>query len=308
MALGGDEVGDEGNGTDPGRDVDREWVRWGGSVTGGGPGTHGSEAEAGTDGSMDGGTDTGGGVAAPLPTNRFRMGLLAAGAMALIGCLVTSAVLLMGSDDGAGGKGGAGAQAGEDDIADRGLPTRLGPTALPAPSGSADGFDQWAGPGCTTGAYREIGRFENGTAAWYTVRSGGQDEDPCDGRFSAVPMSGSATRDATSSAVWSWKLDQEYERCSLAVYVPDTSRASEVAGDPTFYRVLADPGDTGSGYTGFGVRQTVHRGSLVPVGSYEVKGGTDFAVQLIDRGRDWGEAAKVGAHHAAAQMKLTCGS
>ncbi|WP_338672172.1 adhesin [Streptomyces sp. SCSIO 30461] len=284
-----------GEGTDPGPDLDREWARWAGAVESGGPGDH--DAERGV----------GGDTAAPLPANRLRKGLLAAAAVALVGCLVTSAVLLTGSyDDSEGGKGGAGAQASEDDIADRGLPTRLGPTALPDPSGTADGFAQWAGPGCTTGAYREIGRFENGTAAWYTVGSGGQDDDSCDGRFSSVPMSGSETRDATSSAVWSWRLDREYTRCSLAVYVPGTSRATEVAGDPTFYRVLADPDDTGSGYTGFGVRQTAHRGSLVPVGSYEVKGGTEFAVQLIDRGRDWGEAAKVGAHHAAAQMKLTC--
>ncbi|MFD7610488.1 adhesin [Streptomyces sp. NPDC059828] len=245
------------------------------------------------------------GLAAPPATKRFRRGLLAAGIVVVVGCLVAAAAALFtGSDD--EGDGAGGSQASEDDIAGRGVPTRIGPTALPDPAG--EGFERWAGPGCTTGGYRERGRFENGTAAWYTVKSGGRSDDSCDGSFSAVPMSGSATQDKNASAVWSWKLDQEYKRCSLAVYVPRTTRATDVAGDPTFYRVLADPDDTGSGYTGFGVRQTVHRGSLVPVGSYEVKGGTDFAVQLLDRGRDWGSAAKVGAHHAAAQMKLTCAS
>ncbi|MFI2316729.1 hypothetical protein ACH5AP_28385 [Streptomyces anulatus] len=39
--------------------------------------------------------------------------------------------------------------------------------------------------------------------------------------------------------------------------------------------------------------------------SYPVKGDV-FAVQLIDRGRDWGDAKRVGAHHAAAQMKASC--
>lgn len=41
------------------------------------------------------------------------------------------------------------------------------------------------------------------------------------------------------------------------------------------------------------------------MGNYPVKGDT-FAVLLIDRGRDWGAADRVGAHHAAAQMMVEC--
>lgn len=78
-----------------------------------------------------------------------------------------------------------------------------------------------------------------------------------------------------------------------------------VAGNPTVYRVLSDPEDADSAYRGFAVRQGAHRGSAVDVNSYPVKGDT-FAVQLIDRGRDRGSAARVGAHHAAAQRKVTC--
>ncbi|MFE7775767.1 adhesin [Streptomyces sp. NPDC057445] len=227
--------------------------------------------------------------------------------MAVLGCFIAAAALITTSDR----DGGGDARGGDDDISAGGAPTRIGPTrigptSLPDPEVTGPGFEQWAGPGCSTGRYREDGRFENGRAAWYTVPSGGRRDSSCDGSFSAVPMSGSAERDASSSATWSWDLDRSYKKCSLAVIVPSSTRASDVAGNPTLYRVLADPNDPGSGYTGFGVRQTVHRGELVPVGSYTVKGGTTFAVQLVDRGRDWGTAALVGAHHAAAQMKLTC--
>ncbi|MEV7087499.1 adhesin [Streptomyces sp. NPDC093085] len=177
----------------------------------------------------------------------------------------------------------------------------------PAPSGAADGpgEGEWAGPGCTTGSYREHGRFENGKAAWYTVKTGGYKGSSCDGRFSSVPMSGSPYVDGHSSAVWSWKLDASYEKCALAVYVPDSGRDADVAGDPTVYQVLADPADAASGYATFGVRQTAHRGSLVEVGSHEVKGGT-FSVRMVDRGQDWGSEERFGAHHAAAQMRVTC--
>lgn len=230
--------------------------------------------------------------------SRFRKGLLAGGAVVVLGCFIAATALLMGPD------GTGDAQAADDDITGLGVPTRVGPTALPS-EGDED-FEEWAGPGCKTGHYREEGRFENGDAAWYTVRDGGQRDSSCDGRFTAVPMSASATKDRGGTAIWSWELDASHRECSLAVFVPRTNRATDSAGDPTFYRVLADPTDVRSGYTGFGVRQTAHRGELVPVGSYPVKGEGVFAVQLLDRGRDWGSAARLGAHHAAAQMKLTC--
>ncbi|MFD3971484.1 adhesin [Streptomyces cyaneofuscatus] len=165
-------------------------------------------------------------------------------------------------------------------------------------------FTQWAGPGCTAGEYREYGRFERGEAGWYAVASGGFTGGGCDGRFSAVPMSGSPTEDRGSTATWSWHLGDGFRSCALTVFVPE-GRARDVAGDPTVYRVLSDPADAHSAYTGFAVRQTQHRGSAVEVGTYPVKGDA-FAVLLIDRGRDWGASERVGAHHAAAQMRVVC--
>ncbi|MFE4174535.1 adhesin [Streptomyces sp. NPDC056909] len=180
-----------------------------------------------------------------------------------------------------------------------------GVTSMATGSGPDAGYTAWAGPGCASGEYREHGRFENGDAAWYTVTSGGHRGDSCDGRFSAVPMSGSPDQDRGSTAVWSWQLGKGYARCALAVYVPDSGQDRDTAGHPTVYRVLTDPSDITSAYAAFGVRQTAHRGGLVSVGSYRVE-GESFSVQLLDRGRDWGSPDRYGAHHAAAQMKVDC--
>ncbi|MFF2699933.1 adhesin [Streptomyces cyaneofuscatus] len=264
---------------------------------------------------------------------RRRKALLAAGVVVAAGGLATVAALLLSGGGSVGGgtsrtdaAGRAGALPGPPDRIGGGAPTRIGPgedaPAVPAPSpdepsaeapdapGSTSApeegrrFTQWAGPGCTAGEYREYGRFERGEAGWYAVASGGFTGGGCDGRFSAVPMSGSPTEDRGSTATWSWHLGEGFRSCALTVFVPE-GRARDVAGDPTVYRVLSDPADAHSAYTGFAVRQTQHRGSAVEVGTYPVKGDA-FAVLLIDRGRDWGASDRVGAHHAAAQMRVVC--
>ncbi|MFF2538474.1 adhesin [Streptomyces cyaneofuscatus] len=262
---------------------------------------------------------------------RRRKALLAAGVVVAAGGLATVAALLLSGGGSVGGgtsrtdaAGRAGALPGPPDRIGGGAPTRIGPgedaPAVPAPeepsaeapdapgstSTPEEGrrFTQWAGPGCTAGEYREYGRFERGEAGWYAVATGGFTGGGCDGRFSAVPMSGSPTEDRGSTATWSWHLGEGFRSCALTVFVPE-GRARDVAGDPTVYRVLSDPADAHSAYTGFAVRQTQHRGSAVEVGTYPVKGDA-FAVLLIDRGRDWGASDRVGAHHAAAQMRVVC--
>ncbi|WP_406251876.1 adhesin [Streptomyces cyaneofuscatus] len=268
---------------------------------------------------------------------RRRKALLAAGVVVAAGGLATVAALLLSGGGSVGGgtsRTDAAGRAGA--LPDRiggGAPTRIGPgedaptepspeepsaeapeepedpdaTDTPGSTGSPEEdrrFTQWAGPGCTAGEYREYGRFERGEAGWYAVASGGFTGGGCDGRFSAVPMSGSPTEDRGSTATWSWHLGEGFRSCALTVFVPE-GRARDVAGDPTVYRVLSDPADAHSAYTGFAVRQTQHRGSAVEVGNYPVKGDA-FAVLLIDRGRDWGASDRVGAHHAAAQMRVVC--
>ncbi|MEV6472519.1 adhesin [Streptomyces sp. NPDC051657] len=256
---------------------------------------------------------------------RRRKALLAAVVVVVAGGLVTVASLLVqggGSVGGGSTRTDAAGRAGA--LPDRvggAAPTRIGPapdaeTEEPgaprgtpsgpsASPGGGRGLTQWAGPGCAAGTYRERGRFESGDAGWYTVDSGGFDGGGCDGRFSAVPMSGSPTEDRGSTATWSWRLGRGFSECALTVFVPGGGSPRDAAGDPTVYRVLSDPDDADSAYTGFAVLQTEHRGRAVPVRTYPVKGEV-FAVQLIDRGRDWGDAKRVGAHHAAAQMRASC--
>ncbi|MEV4877506.1 adhesin [Streptomyces cyaneofuscatus] len=263
---------------------------------------------------------------------RRRKALLTAGVVVAAGGLATVAALLVsGGGSVAGGTSRTDAAGRTGALPDRiggGAPTRIGPgedapaapspeeppseapeaPEVPEPPASPDEegrrFTQWAGPGCTAGEYREYGRFERGEAGWYAVASGGFTGGGCDGRFTAVPMSGSPTEDRGSTATWSWHLGEGFRECALTVFVPE-GRARDVAGDPTVYRVLSDPADADSAYTGFAVRQTQHRGSAVEVGNYPVKGDA-FAVLLIDRGRDWGASDRVGAHHAAAQMRVVC--
>ncbi|MEV7401600.1 adhesin [Streptomyces sp. NPDC091267] len=267
---------------------------------------------------------------------RSRKAWLAAGAVVLTGSLVTAVSVLAsaGGDSRTEAVGRPGAGPGD---REGGAPSRIGPSdpdtdpappSDPDPSDSATGAGQtsqapsrapsgspsseppyryavWAGPGCSTGEYREYGRFENGDAGWYTVDSGGYRGSSCDGRFSAVPMSGTPDEDRGSTATWSWHLGAGYRECALTVFVPRSDRDRDVAGNPTVYRVLSDPDNADSAYTGFAVSQVAHRGTAVDVNTYPVKGDT-FAVQLIDRGRDWGSEKLLGAHHAAAQLKASC--
>ncbi len=241
----------------------------------------------------------------------------AAGSVVAAGCLI-AAVALLGGDvlpdldrnrGPDGGGDGSGDREGGGRLPERSLPSRIAPPrATPsggAPSGPPE-YAVWAGPGCATGTtYREGGRVENGDAAWYTVASGGLRDGGCDGRFTALPMSGSPDRDGTGTATWTWPVGDAYTRCALAVFVPKGPRDIDVAGDPTVYRVLADADDPTSAYAAFGVLQTAHRGTLVQVGTYPVRSST-FTVRLTDRGRDWGARSRLGAHHAASQLRLTC--
>ncbi len=278
----------------------------------------GASRTAGVDGSWVA-RETLAGRLSTLP--RRRKALLAAGVVVAAGGLVTVASLLLSGGGSVGGGSSRTDAAGRPGaVPDRiggAAPTRIVPgpgtdteapeTPPPSSEPPAEGsrFTEWAGPGCATGTYEERGRFESGDAGWYTVENGGFDGDGCDGRFSAVPMSGSPTEDRGSTAIWSWHLGRGFSECALTVFVPDSGRPRDAAGEPTVYRVLSDPGDADSAYTGFAVLQTEHRGTAVPVRSYPVKGDV-FAVQLIDRGRDWGDARRVGAHHAAAQMRASC--
>ncbi|MQS98653.1 adhesin [Streptomyces jumonjinensis] len=195
----------------------------------------------------------------------------------------------------------ASADAPADTRADRERPPSTG---RPSPR-KTPVYRAWAGPGCSGGGrYQEHGRYRDGEDGWYTRDGGGHRGDGCDGRFSAVPMSGSASKDSGGAATWSWYVGSGYTRCSLEVVVPRGRRDADAAGDPTVYRVLADPDDAHSSLTVFEIDQTALRGRTTTVRNLPVH-DQRLTVRLLDRGEDWG-GSREGAHHAAAQMRAEC--
>ncbi|MEU7060999.1 adhesin [Streptomyces sp. NPDC046197] len=180
-----------------------------------------------------------------------------------------------------------------------------GPARGPAP---AD-YSAWVGHGCpsgTYGGYAEYGRYSDGMEGWYTVDQGGYDGGSCDGSFAAVPMSGSRTQDHDNGALWWWSVGRAYDTCAIGVFVP-SGDSTDVGGDPTTYRVLSDPQDESSAYATFQIDQRANRGRLVDAGTYRVQDGR-IAVRLLDRGQDWNDNGPTYTHHAAAQMRITCGA
>ncbi|MFD9218654.1 adhesin [Streptomyces sp. NPDC060064] len=260
--------------------------------------------------------------------------LLVGGVVLMALTLVVTAVSLYGGDsEQAGADASGGASDSDFDRGDfGGAPQRIEPTALPgAPSESPTGspspspggsqgekkpkppqnvhrpsYSAWAGPGCTGGGgYQERGRFSDGDDGWYTVYTGGHKGDGCDGSFSAVPMSGSPTKDSGGTATWSWYVGSGYATCSVSVAIPESERDRDVAGDPTTYTVLADPADQDSAIKSFEIDQTSLRGRGLIVEKIPVL-NQQLTVQLVDRGKDWGSDQRGGAHHAAAQMRADC--
>ncbi|NUL04374.1 adhesin [Streptomyces lunaelactis] len=261
--------------------------------------------------------------------------LLAGGVVLTALALVVSAVSLYGGDS---ARAGADASGGDSDFGRGdglgGAPQRIEPSALPGtspsasptgssspsprPTGSRGGkkpkppqnasspsYSAWAGPGCSGGGlYKERGRYSDGDDGWYEVDEGGHRGDGCDGSFTAIPMSGSTTKDSDGTATWSWYVGSGYTTCSVSVVIPESRRDRDVAGEPTTYNVLADPDDQDSAIKSFRIDQTKLRGSGLIVEKIPVR-NQQLAVQLVDRGQDWG-GDRDGAHHAAAQMRADC--
>ncbi|WP_406501781.1 hypothetical protein OHA04_33580 [Streptomyces sp. NBC_01590] len=166
-----------------------------------------------------------------------------------------------------------------------------------------------AGPGCATpagGGYQQDGYFSDGSAGWYTRSSGGWSGNGCNGRYVAVPMSGDTGVDAKSRVKWWWKPGTQARTCQISVYIPNSNTSLYVGGHPTKYHVLVNANDRSTMYSSFTINQVAHRGQWVDAGTFALKGST-IGVKLLDRGDDWSKGWEK-AHHAAAQIKVTCRS
>ncbi|MFE7131858.1 adhesin [Streptomyces sp. NPDC057638] len=176
--------------------------------------------------------------------------------------------------------------------------------AYPSRTAARPVYRAWAGPGCSGGGeYRERGRYHDGEDGWYSRARGGHRGHGCDGRFTAIPMSGSPDQDSAGSATWSWRLGPGYRHCALRVVVPRGERDQDAAGAPSVYQVLDHP-DADRPRRTFRLDQEALRGGTAVVRDLSVRGRW-LTVRLTDRGVDWGEGRE-GAHHAAAQMRAEC--
>lgn len=166
-----------------------------------------------------------------------------------------------------------------------------------------------AGPGCPVpsgGGYKQHNYFADGTKGWYTRTTGAWTGDGCNGGYAAVPMSGSTTTDAKNRVMWWWRPGTTARTCQISVFVPHSNTTLYVGGHPTTYHVLVDANDRTTKYDSFTVNQASLRGRWVDAGTFSMKGAT-IGVKLLDRGDDW-SSGWGKAHHAAAQMKVTCRS
>lgn len=225
-----------------------------------------------------------------------------------------------GSGDGGGsGSGDGGGDAGSPPSSGGGRSggSHGGGADAPATTGGGGGapksadskviYTDYAGPSCPTpprGGYYEQNRFTDGDGGWYSLGGGGYVGHGCDGVFASVPMSGDPDKDAHSRVMWWWEPGTSARSCQVSVYVPKGPNDRDVAGHPTTYHVLTDPFDRTTKYDSFTVDQAGHRGQWVDVGSFAVKQGK-IGIKLLDRGDDWSAGWNL-AHHAAAQMKVTC--
>ncbi|WP_406408299.1 hypothetical protein OG923_07130 [Streptomyces halstedii] len=166
-----------------------------------------------------------------------------------------------------------------------------------------------AGPGCPVpsgGGYKQHNYFADGTKGWYTRTTGAWTGDGCNGGYVAVPMSGSTSTDAKNRVMWWWRPGTMARTCQISVFVPHSNTTLYVGGHPTTYHVLVDANDRTTKYDSFTVNQASLRGRWVDAGTFSMKGAT-IGVKLLDRGDDW-SSGWGKAHHAAAQMKVTCRS
>lgn len=273
---------------------------------------------------------------------RRRRALLAAGVVVVVSGLVTVASLLVqggGSVGGGSTRTDAAGRAGA--LPDRvggAAPTRIGPgpdTGTDTSTGTGTGADT------DTGADPEAPGAPRGTPPGPSASPGTAAASPS-GRVPAARRAGTGSADVSragtragtrstpaASTAAGATAGSARSRCRAARPRTGAPRPPGPGGWAGVQRVRADrlrprerkparrrrgpdrlpgalrPGRRGLRVHGFRRGPDGTPGSAVPVRSYPVKGDV-FAVQLIDRGRDWGDAKRVGAHHAAAQMKASC--
>ncbi|HEV7935712.1 MAG TPA: hypothetical protein VGP70_25780 [Actinomadura sp.] len=168
--------------------------------------------------------------------------------------------------------------------------------------GKAQGiFNVVAGPGCGGGSYSRVGYYTKGKSGWLSG-SGGFSGQGCNGRFDALPMSGSDTsHDSGLYALWTFDPGS-HTQCKVQIYIPNKSDRVYVGGSPAHYSVHQKNG--GAILAGFSFDQPSNRGRWVNGRSFTSHG--PFWVRVANIGKDWSGNKRTYAHVAAAQVRATC--
>ncbi|MEV4615658.1 hypothetical protein AB0K43_24155 [Kitasatospora sp. NPDC049258] len=175
------------------------------------------------------------------------------------------------------------------------------PTTPPAAAPSYTGI---GGAWCNSASvsFSQYGWWE-GSHGWFT-QTGGFAGASCNGKFTSMPMSGSATKDDGNSVVWTFRTAPVTSgTCKISVYIPNNKDIRVVGGAPAYYTVQSGSAP-GSGTIGsFGVNQVKNLGQWVSAGSFTLTGGY-ISVMLHTRGVDFDGANH--AHLAAAAARADC--
>ncbi|MFJ2780608.1 MULTISPECIES: hypothetical protein [unclassified Kitasatospora] len=161
--------------------------------------------------------------------------------------------------------------------------------------------------GNSAAGYAQYGWWEQGTTGWTINSAGGYSGSGCNGKYAALPMSGSATKDDGNSVVWTFTTAPVTSgTCRISVYVPNNSDRKAVGGKPAYYTVQNSSSPNSGTIGSFSVDQTANRGGWVTAsGTFPVSGGR-IAVMLHSRGIDWGGGGADKAHLAASAVRADC--
>jgi hypothetical protein len=189
-------------------------------------------------------------------------------------------------------------------------PAPTQPTGKSEPNVSADAYAAVTGYGCqaTPAAdFHELGWWLQGLDGFLRINSGSPSEPGCDGAYTAMPMSGSATSDDNSNfAVWTFHTSPVTTgTCHIDVYVPDDPSIVHVGGDPAVYQVYDAAWPTGTPLGSFDIDQHFNSGRWASRHNWPVTNGV-LTVKLDSRGIDWSGNTETHAHIAVSDISVTC--
>ncbi|MFC3736128.1 hypothetical protein [Paractinoplanes deccanensis] len=168
-----------------------------------------------------------------------------------------------------------------------------------------------AGRGCSSAGsvYTEHGWYTSGNAGWWTLANGSYTGNGCNGQFTDMPMSGSASSDDSDQAiVWGFSVGSAAQSCTLSLYVPTSASARDVAATAAHFAVVHGNTIYNTTYVNPSgdhyVNQRDHHSSWVGLGTYPVHNGM-IGVKLTNRGNPSGYPVTY-PHLAGGAVRVSC--